>query len=161
MIVVLDILFVAPPDLRTMTFAAFIQVLVILSGYSSDVARASNQFGSALSILGFSSLVYFFFFFLQGYVFGLGVQESDAPAVVNIFVFFIGVTFSSFAVVQFYYTFKERNSQGENRENLRFNQEVMFSVLSFWAKVCIAARHTRAVVHAIHRFRCFRPFTLD
>ena len=159
MIVVLDILFVAPPDLRSLAFAATIQALVILSGYSSDVARSAQNFSSAFVILVASSTLYFLFFFLQGWVFGEGVQESEAPAVVYIFVVFIAITFSSFAVVQFVYTFKEQKLPGDVQ--LRFNQEVWFSVLSFWAKASPARTPTAWDANTMHRFLYFQPFTLD
>ena len=86
MIVVLDLLFVAPPDLRSLLFAALIQSLVILSGYSSDVARSNNEFNKGLIIFSMASLLYAAFFGMQFAVFGKGTEESDAPAVVYIFV---------------------------------------------------------------------------
>ena len=86
MLVVLEILFLAPPDVRMLLFTAFIQIFVIMAGYASDVARSQRMFGHAFSLFGIASAIYTAFFSVQWYLFYKGTSASDAPSVVYIFV---------------------------------------------------------------------------
>lgn len=86
MLVVLELLFLAPPDIRMLLFTAFIQIFVIIAGYASDVARSQLMFGHAFSLFGIASVIYTAFFSVQWYLFYRGTSASDAPSVVYIFV---------------------------------------------------------------------------
>lgn len=158
MIILLDVLFVAPPDIRTMIFVSLVQIFTIFCGYTSDLLRSKDDSKSAFRIVLVASLLYFVFFFMQGTAFYKGIDASSgAPIVVFLFVFWIFLTFSSFGICQLYYTWHEKqteafyNSDSRNgnttknrvccmnlfqtKEQLRFRQELTYSWLSFVSKI--------------------------
>ena len=86
MLVVLEILFLSPPDVRMLAFTAFIQIFIIMAGYASDVARSKRMFDHAFILFGVACAVYTAYFSTQWYLFYKGTSISDAPSVVYIFV---------------------------------------------------------------------------
>ena len=85
MLVVLELLFLSPPDLRMLFFTAFFQILIISMGYASDIARKNKEFSHALGLFGIASTLYIAFYGLQILVFYKGTEASDAPSIVYIF----------------------------------------------------------------------------
>ena len=121
MLMVLELLFLSPPDLRLLVFTVMIQVLVILAGYSSDAAEGTYS----KVVFGVATTVYLGFVGLQSYLFSRGMTESGAPSVVYIFVGYIFATFSLFAVVQGLSIWFETEKRVK---------EVRFAFLSFFSK---------------------------
>lgn len=91
MLVILEILFLSPPDVRLLLFTAFIQVFVIMAGYASDIARTTKMWAHAFGIFGLACVIYSGFFSMQWYLFSRGIRSSDAPSVVYIFVGYVSV----------------------------------------------------------------------
>ena len=82
---------------------------------------------------------------------------NSPTGIVYIFAVYIIFTFSLFAVVQGWYTFKDSKLGADEESNdlkgLRFRQEVWFSFLSFFSKV----RNTRLLVFTLPSRSCALP----